>query len=346
MSNTYASAGVNIDAGEQAVHKITRAVKSTHSPAVLTDIGGFGGAFSLCDILKSYTDPVLVQSTDSVGTKVMIAGMMNKYDTIGRDLVGNVVGDILVMGATPLTFLDYLAYNQIDPDRIEQIVKGIAEECVESGMALIGGEMAELPGVYQKNETDIVGFVTGVVEREKMITGKTIVPGDVVFGLASSGIHTNGLSLARKIFFDIGQYTCDDDIPELEKSVGKTLLETHCNYTKPIRAILDAGIDVKGMAHITGGGLIENIPRILPTGCAVELRKGSWPVHSVFDVMQRIGDVTDAEMYRTFNMGIGLVLIVDKDQRTKIKEQLSKHPNFSLFEIGTVTSGKKSVQIC
>ncbi len=339
MSISYKDSGVDIKAGEEAVKKIKENVISTHSPAVLSDLGGFGGAYDIKKIIEGYENPVIVQSTDSVGTKVMVAAMLNKYDTIGRDLVGNVVGDILVMGARPITFLDYLAYNKIDPDRIERIVSGISYECKQSNMSLIGGEMAELPGVYRENETDIVGFVTGVVERDKIVTGKNIKSGDVVMGFASSGLHTNGFSLARKLFFEIAGHDVNTKLPELEKSVGETLLEPHTNYTNPILDILDSGIEVKGMAHITGGGLLENIPRILPEGCGVEIKKDSYPMLPVFEVMQKIGDVEESEMYRTFNMGIGMVLILDSEEAKKIKD----YDDFKLYKIGKVVEGDRSV---
>lgn len=342
MSISYADAGVNIDAGNEAVEKIKSAVQATHSPAVLTDLGGFGGAIDVKKILEDYKNPVLVQSTDSVGTKVMVASMMNKYESIGRDLVGNVVGDILVMGAKPLTFLDYLANDVTKPEVIEEIVTGIAAECTESGMSLIGGEIAEMPGVYQKNEIDVVGFVTGVVERDQIITGKEIVPGDVVLGIASNGLLTNGFSLARKIFFDVGGHTVTDTVDELGQTVGEALLTPHLNYTKPIRAVLDAGVPVHGMAHITGGGLVENIPRILPDGCAAELDKTSWPRLPIFDVMQRIGDVEEEEMCRTFNMGIGIVVVVSKDNVDAVREKV-KSVGFTMYEVGRITEGSPSV---
>ena len=343
MSISYADAGVDIDAGDEAVTKIKGSVKSTHSPAVLTDLGGFGGAYDLKELLSQYKNPVLVQSTDSVGTKVMVAAMKDDYSTIGRDLVSNVVGDILVMGAKPLTFLDYLAYNKINPDRIAQIVEGIAHECKESGMSLVGGEMAELPGVYRENETDIVGFVTGIVERDSIITGKNIAPGDVILGFASSGIHTNGFSLARKIMFEIGGHAVENTIEELGCAVGEEMLRPHLNYSKPILGLLDAGMNIKGMAHITGGGLLENIPRILPDGTAAQLTRDSWPVLPVFSLMQSIGDIEEMEMYRTFNMGVGMVLVVSADDVEAVTESAKQYPDYTLHNIGTVVEGEKKV---
>jgi phosphoribosylformylglycinamidine cyclo-ligase len=338
MSITYQQSGVNISAGNDAVQRIKGSVQSTYTKNVLTSLGGFAGAYDIHEELKNYKHPILVQSTDSVGTKVMVAKMMRKYDTIGRDLVGNVVGDILVMGAKPLTFLDYLANYKTKPDIIEQIVSGIAYECNESGMSLIGGEIAEMPGVYEKGEVDVVGFVTGVVEKNNIITGKNIQAGDVVIGLPSSGIHTNGFSLARKILFDIGKLGVESTVPELDKTIGETLLEPHINYTKQIQNLLSSDVEIKGMAHITGGGLIENIPRILPNNCAVEIKKKTWQRPVIFDVIQQIGAVEEHEMYRTFNMGIGIVIVTDESQ----SEKLSK--KYNCIEIGYIKEGQKDVK--
>ena len=345
MSIDYTSAGVNIDAGNEAVERIKKSVQSTFSSHVMTGLGGFGGAFDIHEATKDYTHPILVQSTDSVGTKVMIGKMMGQYESIGRDLVGNVVGDILAMGAKPLTFLDYLANDKTKPEIIEDIVRGIAVECKESDMSLIGGEIAEMPGVYQEGEIDVVGFVTGVVEKDKVITGKNISPGDVILGLASSGMHTNGFSLARKIFFEVGNHDVSTMLPELEKSVGETLLEPHINYTKPILGLLDSDVEIKGIAHITGGGLIENVPRILPNNCAAEIKKGSWPILPVFEVMQTIGSVKEQEMYRTFNMGIGMALVVSKDNAEKIKQKMKEYNKYTLYEIGNITEGEKTLKL-
>jgi phosphoribosylformylglycinamidine cyclo-ligase len=245
------------------------------------------------------------------------------------------------MGAQPLTFLDYIANDKLKPEIVEEIVSGMVKACKETGVSLVGGETAEMPDTYLPGEHDLVGVITGVVEKDKIITGDTIQPGDVVLGLPSSGLHTNGYSLARKLFFDAGEFDVNDTIPELEKTVGLTLLETHINYTNHVFSVLNQNINIKGVAHITGGGLLENIPRILPDGCCVEIRKGSWPAIPVFNVMKSIGNVDEEEMYRTFNMGIGMVFIVDPNDKDSVKDVLKILTN--VYEIGSVVSGEKHV---
>ena len=252
----YKSAGVNIDAGNEAVARIKDNVKSTFTENVLTELGSFGSLFDLKPILEEYENPVLVQSIDGVGTKTIIARMMGKYDTIGIDLLSACANDIIVMGARPLTFLDYIANDKLKPEIVEEIVSGMVKTCKETGVSLVGGETAEMPDTYLPGEHDLVGVITGVVEKDKIITGDTIQPGDVVLGLPSSGLHTNGYSLARKLFFDAGEFDVNDTIPELEKTVGLTLLETHINYTNHVFSVLNQNINIKGVAHITGGGLV------------------------------------------------------------------------------------------
>lgn len=339
----YKSAGVNIDAGNEAVNRIKDGVKSTFTSNVLTGIGSFGSLYDLKPILDNYDNPVMVQSIDGVGTKTIIARKLGKFDTIGIDLLSAAANDILVMGARPLTFLDYIANDKLNPKTIEEIVSGMVKACKNTGVSLVGGETAEMPDTYLPGEHDLVGIITGVVEKEKIITGENIKPGDVLLGLPSNGLHTNGYSFARKLFFEIGGYCVNDTIPELEKSIGLTLLEPHINYTNHVFATLDAGIDVKGIAHITGGGLVENIPRILPDGCGVEIQNGSWPNIPVFDVMQSIGNVDEDEMFRAFNMGIGMVFIVDSADANSVKDVLKDLTK--VYEIGTVVSGDKSVII-
>ena len=273
----YKSAGVDIDAGNEAVNRIKDGVKSTFTSNVLTGLGSFGSLYDLKPILKNYKNPVMVQSIDGVGTKTIIARKLEKFDTIGIDLLSACANDILVMGALPLTFLDYIANDKLNLETIEEIVSGMVKACEDTDVSLVGGETAEMPDTYLPGEHDLVGVITGVVEKEKIITGGNIKPGDIVLGLPSNGLHTNGYSFARKLFFEIGGYDVHDTIPELEKSVGLTLLEPHTNYTNHVFAVLDEDINVKGIAHITGGGLLENIPRILPDGCGVEIQKGSWP---------------------------------------------------------------------
>mgnify|MGYP005625509815 CR=1 FL=1 len=337
----YKSAGVDIDAGNEAVDRIKDGVKSTFTSNVLTGLGSFGSLYDLKPILENYNHPVMVQSIDGVGTKTIIARKMEKFDTIGIDLLSAAANDILVMGARPLTFLDYIANDKLKPEIVEEIVSGMVKACKETGVSLVGGETAEMPDTYLPGEHDLVGIITGVVEKEKIITGENIKPSDMVLGLPSNGLHTNGYSFARKLFFEIGGYDVNDMIPELDKSVGLTLLEPHINYTNHVFSILDKGLDVKGIAHITGGGLVENIPRILPNGCGVELQKRSWPSLPVFDVMQSIGDVDENEMFRAFNMGIGMVFIVDSTDVNSVKDALKDLTK--VYEIGSVVSGEKNV---
>jgi len=335
----YKSSGVDIDAGNEAVERIKKGVRSTFTTNVLTGLGSFGSLYDLKSILDDYKNPVLVQSIDGVGTKAIIARKLGKFNTIGVDLLSACANDILVMGARPLTFLDYIANDKLMPDTIEEIVAGMVQACRNTGVSLVGGETAEMPDTYLPGEHDLVGVITGVVEKDKIITGEAIQPGDVVLGLLSSGLHTNGYSLARKLFFEIGGYDVNDTIPELEKSVGLTLLEPHINYTNHVFAVLDKEIGVKGIAHITGGGLVENIPRILPDGCCVEIHKGSWPGVPIFKVMQSIGNVDEKEMYRAFNMGIGMIIIAAPDQVNSIKKIIDVH------EIGFVVAGENQVNI-
>ena len=330
----YKSAGVNIDAGNEAVDRIKDKVESTFTPNVIAGLGSFGSLYDLKPILEAYNNPVMVQSIDGVGTKTIIARKMGKFDTIGIDLLSACANDILVMGARPLTFLDYIANDKLSPDIVEEIISGMVKACKDTGVSLVGGETAEMPDTYLPGEHDLVGIITGVVEKDKIITGESIKPGDVVLGLPSNGPHTNGYSFARKLFFDVGGYSVNDIIPELEKSVGLTLLKPHINYTNHVFAMLDAGVEVKGIAHITGGGLIENIPRILPDGCGVEIQKESWPALPIFGVMQSIGDVDEDEMYRAFNMGIGMVFIVNPVDMDATKNLMET------YKIGTVISGK------
>ena len=339
----YKKAGVDIDAGNEAVENIKEDVKTTFTPNVLTGLGSFGSLFSLKTILNNYKDPVLVQSIDGVGTKTIIARKLEKFDTIGIDLLSACSNDILVMGAKPLTFLDYIANEKLNPLIIKEIVSGMAKGCRETNVALVGGETAEMPDTYLKNEHDLVGVITGIVEKNKIITGEKIKSGDVLIGLPSNGLHTNGYSLARKVFFDIGGYSVNDNIPDLEKPIGLTLLEPHINYTKHIFSILDSNISVHGIAHITGGGLLENIPRILPKGLGVVIEKKSWPSLPVFSKIQELGSINEKEMFRTFNMGIGMVVILDKDSAQSARNVIREYSQS--FELGTVVSGHKTVEI-
>lgn len=345
MAIDYKSAGVDIEAGNEAVRRIKKAVESTFSPQVLTGIGSFGAMYDLKPLFEQYRHPVLVQSIDGVGTKMMVAKMMQKFDTIGMDLVSATTNDIIVLGAKPLTLLDYIANDKLNPEIIEKIVVGMAKACHENGISLVGGETAEMPGTYLPGEHDLVGIITGVVEKDAAILGKDIAVGDVVMAFPSSGLHTNGYSLARKLFFDIGGYSVDSRIPDLPQSIGETLLTPHINYTRPVLHALSQGVKIKGMAHITGGGLLENIPRVLPANCGVEIRKSACPTLPVFTVLQQLGRLNDSELYRTFNAGVGLVMILAPDQAANLRNVLTEFVEFPLYEIGQVVNGEQSVRL-
>ena len=344
MSNKrtdYKSAGVDIEAGNDVVNLIREKIKSTHTKEVLTGIGGFGSLYSIKKILSDYVNPVMVQSIDGVGTKTIIARKMNKFNTIGIDLLSACANDILVMGAKPLTFLDYIANDKLNPIIVDEIVKGMSDACKETGVSLVGGETAEMPDTYLPGEHDLVGIITGIVEKDKIITGKNISPGDVLIGLPSNGLHTNGYSLARKIFFKDKDFNVNTYLRSLNNTVGAALLEPHINYTNHVFKVLDAKIEINGIAHITGGGLSENIPRILPLGCAVKIQRRTWPNLPIFNTLKELGNVDENEMYRTFNMGIGMVFIVDKNSVGSIEKALSNITN--VYNIGEVIEGKNIV---
>lgn len=339
----YKSSGVDIDAGNESVRRIKDGVKSTFSSNVLTGIGNFSSLYDLKSIMNDYKNPVMVQSVDGVGTKTIIARMMNKFNTIGIDLLSAATNDILVMGAKPLTFLDYIATDKLNPNIIEEIVSGMIVGCKEIGVSLVGGEIAEMPNTYLKGENDLVGIITGIVEKDKIITGQSISPGDIILGLPSNGLHTNGYSFARKLFFEIENYKVSDFMDSLGISLGEALLKPHINYTNHVFNVLDQGINIKGIAHITGGGLIENIPRILPVNCKAKINKGSWPQVPIFNVMQKIGNVEEKEMYRAFNMGIGMVFVLSKADVNRLRNSLNGL--IKAYEIGTIVEGTKGVII-
>ncbi|HET9867344.1 MAG TPA: phosphoribosylformylglycinamidine cyclo-ligase, partial [Nitrospira sp.] len=300
---TYREAGVDIDAGDEFVDRIKPLVRSTFRPEVLADLGGFGGLFRLQ--AKQYEDPVLVSGTDGVGTKLKIAFMMDRHDTVGIDLVAMCVNDIVVSGAEPLFFLDYFATGKLAVDKAQQVVAGIADGCRQAGCALIGGETAEMPSMYAEGEYDLAGFAVGVVDRPKIIDGKTIKPGDAVLGFASSGLHSNGYSLARRVFFDKAKLDLSARLPELDRPLGEVLLTPTRVYAKQILALLRE-FHIKGIAHITGGGITENLPRVLPNGTRARINRKAWPIPALFGVLSRLGQVDREEMFRVFNMGIGL----------------------------------------
>lgn len=333
----YRSAGVNIDAGNDAVKRIRGLARSTFTPGVLSDIGSFGGLFRL-DTTR-FHEPVLVSSADGVGTKLKVAFLAGRHDTVGVDLVNHCVNDILVQGAEPLFFLDYLSTGRLLPEVAERIVGGMATACRDNGCALLGGETAEMPGFYADGEYDLAGFIVGAVERTKVISGRTIAVGDVLVGVPSSGLHTNGYSLARRIVFDQMRLTVDSLVSDLACTVGDALLEPHRSYLSSVRPVLDRG-DVKGMAHITGGGITENLPRILPHGTAAVVDASAWEVPPLFRWLRQAGHVPVEDMMRTFNMGIGLIMAVVPGHAEQVIEQLAARGGRDARVIGEVVAGE------
>jgi phosphoribosylformylglycinamidine cyclo-ligase len=341
----YKSAGVDIEAGNEAVRRIKSHVARTHTSAVLTNLGSFGSLFSLRDAIAGMRDPILVQSTDGVGTKTLVAAMAGRYEDLGRDLVAAVAGDIAVMGATPLTFLDYLGLHKLDPAIVEELVRGMSAACAEANIALVGGETAEMPSVYAPGDLDVVGFITGVVDRDRLLTGATIQPGDMLYAINSSGLHTNGWSLARKLLFEVAAHDINATPEELEgHTLADILLAPHTNYVAPIRNILTSGVPIRGMAHITGGGLLENVPRILPEGLGVTVDRATWTPQPIFALMQRLGNVDDAEMFRTFNMGVGLVLIGPPNLQPQLAAAIRDTPALRVWELGRVEPNATGVR--
>jgi phosphoribosylformylglycinamidine cyclo-ligase len=331
-TTTYKDAGVDIDAGNRFVQMIKPLVKATSRPEVLTDIGGFGGLFSLNS--EKYKKPTLVASTDGVGTKLKLAFMTDKHDTVGIDLVAMCVNDIVVQGAEPLFFLDYLATGKLSPEKATQIIKGISEGCILAGCALIGGETAEMPGMYGDGEYDLAGFTVGVVDNSRIIDGSSITVGDKIVGIGSSGLHSNGFSLARKVFFEKMGLTVDTILPELKNSLGIELLTPTKIYVKTILNLL-RDFQIKGMAHITGGGLTENIPRVLPRQCQAVIEKASWRKPTIFELLREGGNIEENEMYRTFNYGIGMAIVVPEEEADDIMVRLSglKEQSYLIGEI-------------
>ena len=338
---SYRDAGVDIDAANDATARIKRLAAATFTPRVMTEIGSFGGMFRAD--FGQMREPVLVASADGVGTKLRAAFMTGVHNTVGYDLVCHCVNDILVQGARPLFFLDYIAAGRLVPETIEQVIEGLARGCRETGCALLGGETAEMPGFYTDGEYDVAGFIIGVVDRSEVIDGSRIEPGDLLIGLPSVGMHTNGYSLARKLLFEVAGYKTDTWIDELNCTVGEELLKPHRHYLGALEGALSSGW-IKGLAHITGGGLLENIPRILPEGTAAEITDGSWPVLPVFNLLARIGNVNDREMHRTFNMGIGMVAIAGSNDAPLLREYLDERGE-KHYDIGRVAEGSQSVSI-
>lgn len=334
MTRKYKESGVDIEAGNLVVKKIANHLRSTFRPEVLTDIGSFGGLFALD--MKKFSEPVLVSSTDGVGTKLKIAFLMDKHDTVGQDLVAMCVNDILVHGAEPLFFLDYIAMGKLVPSKILDIVQGIAYGCKLAGCSLIGGETAEMPGFYAPEEYDLAGFAVGVVEKNRVVDGSKVQVGDILLGLPSSGLHSNGYSLVRKIFLEEHHIAPDSYIPTLRKTLGEELLIPTNIYVQPVLELLTE-VEIKGMVHITGGGFIENIPRSLPEGLGVTIDKSSWIIPPIFNLIQEYGKITEEEMFSVFNMGIGYILMISPNEEEKAQEIFLKH-GLSSYRIGQVIS--------
>ncbi len=338
---TYKSSGVDISAGDRATERIKDLAKSTFTPGVLKGIGSFGGFFSLKK--NEYKSPVLVSSVDSVGTKLKVAFMTGKHDTVGEDLVNHCVNDILVHGARPLFFLDYIGTGKLLPDVVEQIVKGLSRACKKVGCALVGGETAELPEFYRKGEYDLAGCIVGVVEKRKIIDGSGIRPGDQIIGLKSNGLHTNGYSLARKVLFQRARLGVNHQVKELRTTVGKELLKVHRCYAPSIFPVLKKS-RIKGLAHITGGGIRGNLKRILPKNCDARVAADSWRIPPIFGLLQRLGNIDDREMFKAFNMGIGMILVVSKKETDRILKQLSSLKE-TAYPIGEIAPGTGKVTL-
>lgn len=339
---TYKSAGVDVEAGYKAVKLMKEHVKKTHIPGVMGDLGSFGGFFM--PDLKGYEEPTLISGTDGVGTKLQIAFMMDKHDTIGIDCVAMCVNDIACHGAKPLFFLDYIGTGRLNPKKAADIVKGICDGCIETGCALIGGETAEMPGFYKDEEYDLAGFAVGVVDKNKVINGEKVKAKDVIIGLPSSGIHSNGYSLVRKLFFGVNNYNVDSTFPELSNTLGEELLKPTRIYVKTILELLKKH-EIKGIAHITGGGFIENIPRTIPKGFKARIELGSWPVLPIFNLMKDLGNIEDKALYNTFNMGIGLVLIADNGMADEILKTLESMGE-KAYIIGDIVPGEGGIELC
>jgi phosphoribosylformylglycinamidine cyclo-ligase len=330
--SAYARAGVDILAGQQATELMKEVVRATYGPEVLAGLGAFGGLYDASSF-KKMSSPVLVASTDGVGTKTKVASQMGRWDTVGQDIVNHCINDILVQGARPLFFLDYVASSRLDPEEIAMVVRGVATACREAACALLGGETAEMPGVYQEGEFDLVGTVVGVVEKNRILDGSNIEVGDTILGLLSTGLHTNGYSLARKV---LGPFDWRTHHPQLGCSIGEALLAVHRSYLQPIQQLWDAGVEIRGLAHITGGGIVDNLPRILPNGMGAVIRRGAWPEPPIFSLIQSEGKIPDEEMFHVFNMGLGMLVIVSPEQKELAQVTLGEE----VFIVGEVVSGE------
>ena len=336
---TYKGSGVDIDAQDRALARIRGFLRETKTPETLSDLGSFGGLFK---VPTGYAEPVLVASTDGVGTKLKVAFAAGVHDTVGRDLVNHCVNDIFVQGARPLFFLDYVATGRLVPEIVASVVEGIARGCREHGCALLGGETAEMPDFYAAGEYDVAGTIVGIVERSKIVDGRTIVARDVLLGLPSVGLHTNGYSLARRVLLERMSLAVTDALPGLETTVGAALLAEHRSYYAPLAKPVSEGL-VKGLAHITGGGLTDNLPRILPAGTRARIERGAWPVLPIFELIQREGQVEEGEMYRVFNMGIGMVVVASRERAGEIEAHLDGIAE-AHYRIGTIVKGEAGVE--
>ncbi len=340
---TYADAGVDISSGDRAKERIKYLAQKTFNRNVLGGIGGFGALFRLD--LQRWKSPILVSSADGVGTKLKVAFEMGLHHTVGQDLVNHCVNDIGVQGATPLFFLDYLACGKLDPEVTEHVVSGLAEACKANGCVLIGGETAQMPGFYSDGEYDLAGFIVGAVDRDKMVTGAGIKPGDVLIGLPSTGLHTNGYSLARKLLFEVAGYKVTQYVTAIKEKAGQALMKTHRSYLHVIQKLVGAGLTAGltvGMAHITGGGITGNLPRILPKGTEAQIELGSWPVLPIFEHLRELGQVSQEEMMRTFNMGVGLIAAIPAAKFARAKNLLDRAEE-KFYVIGRVTKGERRV---
>lgn len=335
--SAYAQAGVDIAAGQQATELMKAAVQATYTPQVLAGLGAFGGLFD-ASLLKQMDAPVLVASTDGVGTKTRVAARLNRWGNIGHDLVNHCINDILVQGARPLFFMDYVASAKLDPEQVATVVRGMATACQAAGCALLGGETAEMPGIYHDNELDVVGTIVGVVERERIIDGRHIAPGHVILGLPASGLHTNGYTLARHVLAD---ESWRDSHPDLTQPIGETLLTPHRSYLPQISRLQENGLDILGLAHITGGGVVDNLPRILPAGTAAHIQRGTWPELPIFQLIQTLGRIPSDEMFHVFNMGLGMLIVLHPDQVPLAQKTLGD----GVYVVGEITSGEGEVVV-
>jgi phosphoribosylformylglycinamidine cyclo-ligase len=344
-TTSYRDAGVDIEKGEQLVHRIKQSVEKTYSSAVLSPLGGFAGLYDLSSLLNDYKNPALAQSIDGVGTKTVIANMAKDYSTLGQDLVSATANDILVMGAKPLTLLDYVAASHLQADAVASLVEGLASACQLDNISLVGGETAEMPDVYHTGELDVVGIITGVVDREKIIDGRAVKEGDQIIALPSSGLHTNGFSLARHVFFKKHQIDLERYFEALSCSLAEALLTPHLSYNQAVHSLLANKLPIHGMAHITGGGIINNLVRILPFNTHAQIKKSSIPMPAIFPLIQELGDIAEPEMYQTFNMGAGFLIVVPESALQESLILLNQHNQSGACHVGEIIAKSQGVSL-